>query len=344
MEVKQSYLPSKRFLYTVGSGILLIAVIFLGLRSVKYLAGLKKFAGNSSGTQNNALLDSSAEAELDTDGDGLKDWEEVLWKTDINKTDTDGDATDDGVEITAGRNPLVAGMVKGTAYTDVLKKPSEAGAGAKNASQSLTEKMGQEFAQRYFAGKGVAEDEALGSESKQMIADALARNIEQGTAAYASVFAEKDLNISNAVSPKAYLNGVGATLRDNFNGIEVSELAVLDSILVSKDFSQATLLDRFASAYAKSVMSLRKTPVPPLYASAHLALLNGFQNTLFAVRDMRVIERDPARALVGLRVYLNESNRSREYLALYKNQVAKDGIAFTKEEPGAFFAQYFSKL
>ena len=45
----------------------------------------------------------------DTDGDGLKDWEELLWKTDPNKMDTDGDGTPDGEEINLGRNPLKAG-------------------------------------------------------------------------------------------------------------------------------------------------------------------------------------------------------------------------------------------
>ena len=43
--------------------------------------------------------------ELDTDGDGLKDWQEALWQTDKNNTDTDGDGTSDGQEVGEGRNP-----------------------------------------------------------------------------------------------------------------------------------------------------------------------------------------------------------------------------------------------
>ncbi|MCR4311641.1 MAG: hypothetical protein NUV54_03715, partial [Candidatus Taylorbacteria bacterium] len=45
----------------------------------------------------------------DSDSDGLKDWEEQLWKTDPLNPDTDGDGTPDGAEIKSGRNPLVAG-------------------------------------------------------------------------------------------------------------------------------------------------------------------------------------------------------------------------------------------
>ena len=43
----------------------------------------------------------------DTDNDGLKDWEEILWKTDPNNPDTDGDKTTDGEEIKLNRNLII---------------------------------------------------------------------------------------------------------------------------------------------------------------------------------------------------------------------------------------------
>lgn len=42
---------------------------------------------------------------LDTDRDGLKDWQETLLKTDANNPDTDGDGTNDGDETKNGRDP-----------------------------------------------------------------------------------------------------------------------------------------------------------------------------------------------------------------------------------------------
>ena len=64
------------------------------------------------GKDNNALsvvMDKTSQYDADTDADGLKDWEEALWKTDPKKADTDGDGTSDNEEISIGRDPLKAG-------------------------------------------------------------------------------------------------------------------------------------------------------------------------------------------------------------------------------------------
>ena len=57
----------------------------------------------------NINLASLKNAELDSDNDGLKDWEETLWKTDPNNKDTDADGTTDGDEIATNRDPLTPG-------------------------------------------------------------------------------------------------------------------------------------------------------------------------------------------------------------------------------------------
>ncbi len=58
-----------------------------------------------SGKENNTL----PVALKDTDKDGLKDWEEALWKTDPSNPDTDGDGSSDGEEVQGDRNPIRKG-------------------------------------------------------------------------------------------------------------------------------------------------------------------------------------------------------------------------------------------
>jgi len=45
----------------------------------------------------------------DTDNDGIPDFEESLWGTDMNNPDSDGDGTRDGEEVLIGRDPSKAG-------------------------------------------------------------------------------------------------------------------------------------------------------------------------------------------------------------------------------------------
>ncbi len=47
--------------------------------------------------------------DIDSDGDGLKDWEEFLYKTDINKTDSDGDGISDFDEVAKKSDPAIFG-------------------------------------------------------------------------------------------------------------------------------------------------------------------------------------------------------------------------------------------
>ena len=54
----------------------------------------------------NTTITAGTLQKLDTDGDGLSDWEEInIYHTDPNKADTDGDGYKDGQEINNGYTP-----------------------------------------------------------------------------------------------------------------------------------------------------------------------------------------------------------------------------------------------
>src|SRR3989344_1761050 len=94
------YLPSKKFLVTLGSLFLFaLAGWFWFSYRPHYEAPRPSETAMALETQKEALA-------KDSDNDGLKDWEEVLWKTDTHQADTDGDGTNDKDEVAASRNPL----------------------------------------------------------------------------------------------------------------------------------------------------------------------------------------------------------------------------------------------
>lgn len=102
-------LPRKTIIIILAGLILLTLALFFAFVFIE-----KKPRPNTEVAQINSVLGKdyakpTAGVSEDTDKDGLKDWEEMLWNTDVNKADTDGDGTSDGSEVRQGRNPTTKG-------------------------------------------------------------------------------------------------------------------------------------------------------------------------------------------------------------------------------------------
>ena len=78
----------------------ILVAVFLAIGLILFIGTYSK-KGVFSRT---ALIESQ---DKDSDNDGLKDWEEELYKTSPYDPDTDGDGYLDGEEINSGHNPLV---------------------------------------------------------------------------------------------------------------------------------------------------------------------------------------------------------------------------------------------
>jgi hypothetical protein len=94
--------------------------------------------------------------EKDTDNDGLKDWEEVMWATDAENPDTDGDGTYDGEEIAQKRNP------KNPSINDEFSKEErmiigENGIQAKVKANTATDNFSKKFFEEYITSRAGAD-------------------------------------------------------------------------------------------------------------------------------------------------------------------------------------------
>ncbi len=340
----EKLLPSRKFIVAVGS---LFAVFVMGWL---FITAWNDFAQKrqtyAALNTSIATINASEEANKDSDGDGLKDWEEILWKTDIHNPDTDKDGTSDGEEVKNGRDPMVPNTAPiGKIPNDKLKTPEEMkSADNPNQKANLTTRISQEFADQYFANKGMANGGQLAVNAQKNIANALALNFEKNTASYADVFTKEDIKISNTLDEKSYLNDLGYALEKNFRGADSSELSIVASAVSSKDFSKINNLKTILTAYKNTVNFLKNQSVPAGFADLHITLLNSMQNTLFAVRNMQQIENDPAKGMVGVKLYLKEVERAKIYLSSLKDKIRSDKITFAENDGGAFFNRYLSKI
>lgn len=132
---------------------IVIVVTALIVAVVITLSNIKKTPSQTTEVDNVNVYSSLAEnskLNIDSDGDGLLDWEELLWGTDPNNPDTDGDGTNDGDEVRMGRDPLVPGP------NDKQKSPEELIIERLLATDELnpnstTSKFNETFVNEYFS-------------------------------------------------------------------------------------------------------------------------------------------------------------------------------------------------
>lgn len=105
-----------------NKGLIIAAVLpllfWIGIFSVWFITNnnnqksnqliIKKNSTSQNGANINQIL-SLASNQIDTDKDGLSDWEESLYGTDLNSPDSDGDGYLDGEEVISKRDPLKRG-------------------------------------------------------------------------------------------------------------------------------------------------------------------------------------------------------------------------------------------
>lgn len=99
----QEYLPEKSFFITIGGlvvGIALVLLVIAGIKNKKNkpqgeaILSENRLVTNEQALQNLQILET-----LDSDGDGLYDWEEALWGTSPMVADTDEDGISDFDEV-----------------------------------------------------------------------------------------------------------------------------------------------------------------------------------------------------------------------------------------------------
>ena len=335
-----SYLPSKQFILTAGS---VAAVVTLAWFALGDFHWPRLHTQDSLEPSSPAPKTPYEVATSDSDNDGLRDWEETLWGTDPHNPDTDGDGVLDGAEVEAHRNPTIAGS------NDALPSQNEGSNIVKPGS--LTDKLIQDLGIQYFTTKGLSEGEPLTqtqkSDTANSIANSFEQNIQSEEAKISDPYTLQNVLVSNTKSPKEYGNAIGGAMQTSFasvEGLNISEIDIVQNAATSKDMSLLKQLDPFIQGYKKMISFMKQTSAPSSYAQIHLDFMNTFQNLQTADEKMKLLETDPAESLVGVRVYAPQATRFVDILRNLKAQFDKDRVSFSGEDPGVFLNKYFKAV
>jgi hypothetical protein len=255
--------------------------------------------------------------DLDTDRDGLRDWEELLWAVDENNADTDSDGTNDGDEIKAGRDPKIAGpddsleKTRGISAASISSFSSNVASDADNISVAVSKDLFAKFMALQSSGGELTEENQA-----QLVASVISE-IDPGSIPPRYTIQDVHVTETNSASLRSY-------------GNEVARIIVNLQGQSQKNISNESALALFDS----SIASLQKLTVPSSLGIVHLQLLNNYNASYQMLILLGEYEADPVKGLIALKSYKENMLDSGELLGKVATELKNNAIIFDKSESG----------
>ncbi|MCK6462724.1 MAG: thrombospondin type 3 repeat-containing protein [Candidatus Pacebacteria bacterium] len=304
-----AYLPGKKIIFLIIFILLIFAGWFYYAKyekgDLEYLAKkeeAQKILTVATTTENGAMYES------DTDGDGLKDWEETLWKTDPNKKDTDGDGAEDNEEIAQNRNPLKAGPDDKIGQKEDLIAQNKSSSGAD--LNTMTAAYAKQFLTEYLLIK--QQKGELTNKDKESLVESLMLQMSSNRPTDTYNVSNIKIADNGQENLRKYSITVKKLLVDD-KKIKENEVVIFGRLMenlknkegVNYSNDVKKLLE-ITEIYNGALAELRQLDVPEELAKDHLDLINGLNNMSEAVKLMATAPEDSIKGLLGYRIYKQE--------------------------------------
>lgn len=257
---------------------------------------------------------------VDTDSDGLLDWQEVLIGTDLSKSDTDGDGAPDGAETQAGRDPRIKGPNDKNANIPTIVGGTNSVNSTSVEEGTLTDQMSKDFFARYLllkqGGKEVTPEQAA------KIAENTLKSADY-TKTSGVVYTRKNIRVGSKTSKdlvEMYSKSITQILINRAIEDRGTTLDIISSAVKNQDQSELKKLDPIIASYKGVISDLVNLEIPSDAVDVHLNFLNSYSNLLSTVEAMRVLFTDPVRSFSAIGLYQGQSQElvsSVEKLSLY---------------------------
>src|SRR3989338_6451967 len=251
--------------------------------------------------------DPYADENADPDNDGLANWQEKLYRTDLKNPDTDGDGYLDGEEVASGYDATVA-------------SPNDALEGTNTAQpralpKNLTVYLAQILSQKISSGEITPSESAVADfasdpsipYNEDVINDALAQ-IGMRAKAYFVLPEIKDSEIKISSEPTTYaqigiyINQMSQAVTPSAELVQLKklEIDVIKEAVASKNTKEVGILIDSAQ---KNLAAIKNITAPKDFADIHkkqIAILLLDEKILQAIEDLGI---DPVTAAAGLEIY-----------------------------------------
>jgi hypothetical protein len=270
-----NYLPSKEF----QKKALIILMCFIGLLAVSLLVNSQNKFVTSNNVKSVVVVKDIISK--DTDGDGLKDWEEPLWGMDPKKIDTDGNGKTDLEEVREAQSALSRNN-KAQDQESKEMGSTETGRTALDVVQLISSLY------------------QSGSLSENNVAD-VQKKIEEYIKNRGTVDKYSQSDITSVPLSKdtalAYVKKINTVFGKY--PIDDKDFSYV-SLSLQQYLQDGTGEDKYAALdkkYHSLAEELSKVSVPNNTVSTHLAVINSIYNVGEFFADIRAHETDPIRTL-----------------------------------------------
>lgn len=226
--------------------------------------------------------------EKDSDGDGLRDWEEELWGTDPFKVDTDGDGVLDGEYV---RNRVADKEVEEIVNFEDL---------------NFTQRFSREFFGEFLEAR--ADGEVTAAEQERLLVSLLSGVDASLPRAQAPSTLQTTVTSEESVS--AYVRDLAAAIiTASPEGITESELDLLERGLEEKDPALLEDVSRIGGGYGELADALKEITPPSQLRNAHAGLITASTRLSVIIESFGAAYEDALLALAYLPSYEPEALR-----------------------------------
>lgn len=284
-------------------------------------------------------------ATKDSDGDGLSDWEEALYGTDLHVVDTSRLGMTDGEAVARGLIVPIAIADIPTATSSAAVIDSD-GLPPAPAERTLTSSFAKAFFTYFVRAKQASGGANLSESEMQNVADQALKSLSATFTIAPDFKSAKDLTVSGSGPDalKAFAVSAEAVLLKNTSTATTSEINYLKYVVENNDTSALSHLSSIAKGYRNSAVGLAMLPVPQELASDDLALINAMMRISQITADFARVHDDPLATILALKQYpdavLALGNAFIRIGTIYKAA----GISLPAGSPGAEFVNLIQNV
>ncbi len=243
-----------------------------------------------------ALL--QAIATKDADGDGLPDWEEVLYGTSPSTTDTFHLGMTDGEAVARG-------LIVPKAIADIPVAGSETSPSGAPSEGTITAAFAKTFFTLYLAAKQASGGADLSESDMSNVANQALQSLSTSLAAAPDFKSAKDLTVQGAGAEalKEFAVRAEAVLLRKSSNATKSEILYLQDAVEKNDTEALLYISSIAKAYRESAVGLAVLPVPAELVGDDLALVNALMRISQIADDFTKVNDDPLATILALQQY-----------------------------------------